>query len=150
MNNTNQKTNKRRQGIRLDPALKSALIWLLPTLVMRLVTSSFALIWWQIILQLLFYVFCGIIAGRWYHESVKRQFPQGKPVEAQRSGAKAGLTLAILLNVALVIIYLIIFWLFPIGLFGLVGSVFVVIAIPLDLIAGLFLGAFGGRNFFKH
>ena len=68
-------------------------------------------------------------------------------MEEVRSGAKAGITMGILLSVSLVLIGLLVGWLASFGLLALGRQLVLVFLIPLDILGGLFLGALGGKLF---
>ena len=142
-----KKTAGRQGTSRMDPALRAALIWLLPSILIRVVTGIIGLPWVAWVLQILFYVLCGYMAASGYYETVRRIYPKGKPTEQLRSGAKAGITLGILLSVSLVILILLAVWLAPVLMISAPAQIFFVFLIPVDILGGLFLGALGGKLF---
>jgi len=145
-NNKNlQKQTKKKNALRLDPALRAALILLIPSILFRMVTVYLGYSLFGTLLQLVVYVLCGYMAATGYYESIRKVYPRGRPVESVRSGAKSGITLGILLSILLILLMLIISWLAPIGLFGLSGGVTLVFLVPVDILGGLFLGALGGK-----
>ncbi len=147
----NKTASKRRaqpnRSIKLDPALKAALIWVLPSLLLRLAAGAVGFGWIDWLLQLLFYIICGFMAAAGYHETIRKIYPKGRTTESIRSGAKAGITLGILLSACLILLILIGNWLIPVAMLVLAGQLPLILLIPLDILGGLFLGALGGRMF---
>ncbi len=143
--NHSYKSNKKKKSLRLDPALRAALTLLIPSLLLRVLTAAFAYTWLGVLLQLLMYILCGYMAASAYYESIRREFPRGRPKESVRCGAKSGITLGILLSILLVLLMLVINWLVPVIPWVAAGQVTFIFFIPLDVLAGLFLGAFGGK-----
>lgn len=137
--------NKKKNTLRLDPALRAALIWLLPSLFLRITTTAIGYSWVGVLLQLVIYIVCGYMAASAYYESIRRNYPKGRPTESVRSGAKSGITLGILLSVLLILSMFIFVWLIPAGFLGIAGEITLVWLIPVDVLSGLFLGALGGK-----
>jgi 4-hydroxybenzoate polyprenyltransferase len=140
----NDPKNKRR-GIRLDPALRAALIWLGPSILMRFAAGLLGYPWVSWLLQIAVYTFCGYMAASAYYQSIKSLYPKGRPTISVRCGAKAGITLGILLSVFLVLFMLIFSLLLPAGLLATISLMAYIIMIPADIFGGLFLGALGGK-----
>ncbi len=137
--------NKKKKISRLDPALRTALIMLFPSLLVRIVASIFKYSWVGILLQVVMYILCGYMAAEAYFETIRREFPRGRSKESVRYGAKSGITLGILLSGLIVLLIFLFQWLAPIASQAIGGQVAIVFLIPLDLFLGLFLGALGGK-----
>lgn len=141
----NHNLYKKKKPARLDPALRAALILLLPSVLVRMLASLFAYSWVGMVLQTAIYIMCGYMAAEAYFESIRREFPRGRPKESVRCGAKAGITLGILFSALIVVLMLLLNWLIPTGLWISALQPGFVFLIPLDVIGGLFLGALGGK-----
>lgn len=141
----NRNLHKKKSPARLDPALRAALILLLPSVLVRILASWFTYSWVGMLLQITLYITCGYMAAEAYFESIRREFPRGRPKESVRSGAKAGITLGILFSVLIVLLMLLLNWLVPIGVSISALQPGFVFLIPLDVIGGLLLGALGGK-----
>lgn len=137
-----QQRSKKKSNI--HPALRMVLIYLGPSALMRIITALAGLAWLGGLLQLVLYFFCGYSAGNEYYVQNKLIYPKGRPNEQLRSGAAAGITLGILLTVILVIL-LLIAGTAVVGLPFAAGGTVMVFWAPFDILAGLFLGALGGK-----
>lgn len=128
----------------MDPALRATLVYLGPSALVRILTTLLGLAWVGGLIQLFLYAFCGYTAGKWYYETIRRLYPRGKPAESLRKGAAAGIALGALLTVILAILALIA-GVAVVGLPFLAGGAVMFCWVPFDILAGLFLGALGGK-----
>ncbi len=128
----------------MDPALRATLIFLGPSALIRILSALLGYAWVGGLIQLFLYIFCGYTAGKWYYETIRRIYPQGRPTESLRKGAAAGIALGILLTVILVILIMIAGVTVASLPFLAEGAV-LLCWVPFDILAGLFLGALGGK-----
>lgn len=127
----------------VHPSWKAVLWFLIPVLAVQIFTLVSGIIW-LFLFKFLLYLTSGYVAGRLYYSSFKMKFPRGNIKEQVRSGAAVGIALSIIsLITSFVLILLIPF----LGIFSLllIGEFGFAYWIPVDFLAGLLLGALGGR-----
>jgi hypothetical protein len=135
----------RKQG--MHPALKAALIMIIPIILVQ-VLNAFVFNILSIYLypiQLICYLVGGILAARFFADSLHFVRPRNLRDQPVKNGAIAGLTLGIV-NLAFQILFMVVLNLVSFGL-SIFGSVTYVICAPLDILLALLLGALGGKLF---
>lgn len=134
---------KLRKKTNIHPALRTVLVYLGPSALVRIITALVGVAWLGGLIQLVLYFFCGYSAGNEYYVQNKAMYPRGRPTEQLRNGAAAGMTLGILLTIILVIL-LLIAGSTVVGVPFVAGGSAMVFWAPFDILSGLFLGAWGG------
>lgn len=140
----NQRRTPRQQG--MHPALKAALIMMIPIVIVQ-VLNAFIFNTnplYLYIVQLICYLVGGILAAKFFADSLHNVRPRNLRDQPVKNGAIAGLTLGII-NFLFQILF--IFVIPKISFTGLFGSVTYVICFPLDILLALLLGALGGKLF---
>lgn len=140
----NPRNVARRQG--MHPALKAALIMMIPIIIVQ-VLNAFIFNTnplYLYVVQLICYLVGGILAAKFFADSLYNVRPRNLRDQPVKNGAIAGLTLGII-NFLFQVLF--IFIIPKITFTGLFGSVTYVICFPLDILLALLLGALGGKLF---
>lgn len=127
------------------PALRAALQFLAPVVILRLVSSVVAPgIWWLAIFGII-YVLNGYVAGKYHAESTRHVSYRHGSRDRASQGAGAGILLSLLswvgFTIAAVVLQLVSV---P---FSWGGAELLVVLGPLDFILALLLGAFGASRY---
>lgn len=139
------RTPKRKQTI--HPSLKSALIVFIPLTLIQVLNAfvfniNFIYIYPAI---LVLYLLSGILAGKFFADSLHHTKPKNLRDSFVKHGAIAGLTLGII-SLIFTIIFILLLDLTSMGIYWF-GTVTVAICAPIDAIVAMFIGALGAKIF---
>ena len=135
----------RKQAI--HPSLKSALIIFIPLTLIQILNAfvfniKFIYLYPAI---LVLYLISGILAGKFFSDSLHHTKPKNLRDSFVKHGAIAGLTLGII-SLIFTIIFILLMDLTSMGIYWF-GTATVAICAPIDAIVAMFIGALGAKIF---
>jgi hypothetical protein len=139
--------NNRPNQSGLHPALKAALIMMIPLILLYVLDAFVFPIAFFIFypIEWIIYIICGNLSARFFADSIHHVRPRNLADQAVKMGAGAGLTLGILsLIFLLVLTFALQLTVLQIAWFG---TITIAICAPLEVIIALCLGALGGKIF---
>lgn len=136
--------NQRNKQV-MHPSLKAALIIFIPLALLPILNAfvfkTYAIYLYPV--QLILYLFSGILAAKFFADSLHHTKPKNLRDSFIKHGAIAGLTLGII-SLIFTIIFSIVLKLTSYGI-SWFGNLTLVICVPADVIIAMFIGALGAK-----